>query len=137
MAVNLSGANNATSGNSIYNITGGNVVTGITTGSSATANDNIFSNNIYALSTTGAFAVNGISVTGGATKNIYKNKVYDLQAATTGGLVNGILVSGATTVNVFNNLIGNLRTPAASAGDPIRGISVTSTIAPSTINVLL
>ncbi len=132
ISVNSSGTNSAISGNSINNISSAGTITGITT---AAGTDNIYSNNINTLSSTGASAVNGIAVTTGTTKNIFKNKIYDLQATNAGGTVNGILVSGGSTVNIYNNLIGNLRTPAASASDPIRAISVTSAVASSTINV--
>ena len=132
ISVNLTGTGNATTGNLINNISCACTITGITT---AAGNDNIYSNTINTLSTTGAFAVNGIAVTAGTTKNIYKNKIYDLSASNASSTVNGVLVSGGTTVNVYNNLIGDLRATAASAADPIRGISVTSVTASSTINV--
>jgi hypothetical protein len=136
LSVNLTGTNNATTGNAINNISGAGAVTGITT---AAGNDKIYSNIINTLSTTGAAAVLGISVTSGTTKNVYKNKIYDLQATNIAGTVYGISVSGTTTavttVNIYNNLIGDLRAPAASAVDPIRGISLTSTKTFSNINV--
>jgi hypothetical protein len=134
--VSLTGVNNVVTGNAINNITSTGGITGITT---AAGNDKIYANTINTLSTTGAAAVTGISVTAGTNKNIYGNKIYDLQAnnAAAGSTVNGILVSGATiaNVNIYNNLIGDLRTPSSSAADPIRGISITSTTLSSTVNV--
>ena len=135
LSVNLTGTSNSITGNAINNISSAGAITGITTGA---GNDNIYSNIINTLSTTGASAVTGIAVTAGTTKNIYKNKIYDLQANNATGTVNGILVSGTTivTINVYNNLIGDLRTPIEnSATDAIRGISVTATAVNSTINV--
>jgi hypothetical protein len=135
MSVNLTGANNSITGNAINNISSAAAITGITTGA---GNDNIYSNIINTFSTTGASAVTGISITGGTVKNVYKNKIYDLQANNATGTVNGILVSGTTivTINIYNNLIGDLRTPIEnSATDAIRGISVTATALNSTINV--
>lgn len=136
LSVALTGASNSSTGNAINNISSAGAITGITT---AGGNDNIYSNVINTLSTTGAFAVTGIAVTGGTTKNIYKNKIYDLQASNATGSVNGILVSGATivTINIFNNLIGDLRTPIATSANnnAIIGISVTATAVNSTVNV--
>ena len=136
MNINITSLNNAITGNYINNISGQGAVNGIVT---AAGNDNIFLNTINTLSTTGSAAVNGIQVTSGTSKNIYRNKIYDLQASNTvtGATVNGILVSGSSVVKVtiYNNLIGDLRTPLSSATDPIRGISIISTTANSTINV--
>ncbi|MEP7107592.1 MAG: hypothetical protein ABI760_06405, partial [Ferruginibacter sp.] len=132
MSVNLTGANNATTGNIINKISGAGPITGITT---AAGNDNIYLNTIDTLSTTGAFAVTAIAVTGGLTQNIYKNKIFDITGNNSASTVNGILVSGGTAVNVYNNLVGNLRTPAANSTDAIRGISITSGTASSAINV--
>ena len=162
MLLNITSTSNAINNNTISNISGGGTITGmnVSTGNNnvysnniysltssaagvtgisipAGTNNNIYLNNIYTLTSSAAAAVNGISLSGGTNNKVYKNKVYDLQASILGGTVNGILVSGGTvvTANIYNNLIGNLRTPASSAADPIRGISVTSTTANSTINV--
>ncbi|MEO5890247.1 MAG: hypothetical protein ABIQ31_08340 [Ferruginibacter sp.] len=133
LAVNLTTGNNATTGNLVNNISGAAAITGISTGA---GNDKIYSNVINTISSTGAAAVTAISVSGGTTKNIYKNKIYDINGSNAGSTVNGILVSGGMTVNVYNNLAGDLRTPnVSSATDAIRGISVTSTTASSAINI--
>lgn len=136
MSVNLQGSNNASSGNSINNISGGGTVNGIATGS---GNDNVFQNTIHTLSTTGASTVTGIAVTSGTSKNIYSNKIYNLVANNAAGSVYGIAVSGSTSAvvaaNIYNNLIGDLRAPVTSLSDAIRGISITSTRASSSINV--
>jgi len=135
MNINLNGANCTVSGNTISNITGAGTITGITT---AAGNESFFANTINSLYTTGSLSVNGIAVTSGSNKNIYGNKIYDLQANnTSGATVNGIVVSGTSIVNanIYNNLIGDLRTPSSSATDPIRGISIISNVANSTINV--
>ncbi|MEO6719009.1 MAG: hypothetical protein ABIN67_01545 [Ferruginibacter sp.] len=133
MSVNLTGTANATTGNTISNISSAGAITAITT---AAGNDNIFANTINTISSTGVAAVTGIAVTGGTTKNIYKNKIYDLSNSSATGTVNGMLVSGGTTVNVYNNLVGDLRMPIANSGtDLVRGINITSATASSTINV--
>ncbi|MBL7727529.1 MAG: hypothetical protein JNM68_07590, partial [Dinghuibacter sp.] len=100
-------------------------------------------NTINTLSNAGATSgvTNGIMVTGGVNVSVFKNKIYDLQttgAFTTTPGVNGIVVSGATsstTYNVYNNLVGDLKAPAASSTDAIRGISVTATGANTTLNI--
>lgn len=132
LSVSLTGTSNIVSDNLINNISSGGAITGITT---AAGNTNIASNIINTLSTTGASAVTGISVTGGTTQNVYKNKIYDLSGSNATSTVNGILVSAGTTTIIYNNLIGNLRTSIGNAADPIRGISITSTTVTSTINV--
>ncbi len=82
---------------------------------------------------------NGISVSGGTTTRIFKNKIYDLAQngaiTTTSPAVNGILASAGTTVSIYNNLVGDLKAPSASLADAIRGISVTATTASTTYNV--
>lgn len=136
MSVNVTSTSNATTGNAINNITCACALTGIAT---AAGNDNIYSNTINGLSTTGAASVVGISATSGTTKNIYRNKIYDLSTNNSGGTVYGISVSGSTsaviTANIYNNIIGDLRATTAGAADPVRGMSLTSTRANSTLNV--
>jgi hypothetical protein len=128
----------------------GNIINGLSsTGASSTvagiavtagATVNVSGNAINALSGSGATSpvVNGISVSSGTSVSVFKNKIYDVAQngaiSTTSPAVNGILMSGGTTVNTFNNLIGDLRAPAASLADAIRGISVTSTTASTTYN---
>ncbi|MDP1622761.1 MAG: hypothetical protein Q8M08_10540, partial [Bacteroidales bacterium] len=123
------------SGNTMSNISGGAAITGIVTGS---GNEIFSSNTINDLTSSGAAAVTGISVTAGTYRKISRNKIYNLTASITGGTVNGILVSGTTTgiqVQIDNNLIGDLSTPNSSAVDPVRAISVTNTGTNSSIYV--
>jgi len=132
---NSNSTTNNVSGNVISNISGGGALTGILTNQ---GNQNFFNNTISGLSSTGAAAVLGISVTGGATNNINNNKIYDLQASNLAGTASGIRVSGgvaATVTNIFNNLVGDIRTPTADAANPLTGISVTATAAGETINM--
>ncbi|MEO5998201.1 MAG: hypothetical protein ABIN89_15755, partial [Chitinophagaceae bacterium] len=137
MNVNLTSANNSTTGNVISNISSAGIITGITTGGT-TGNDNIYTNTINSLYSSGT-PVTGIAITSGATKKIYRNKIFDLQSTSAAGLVNGILSSGTTTAvitaNISNNLIGDLRTPVNNSTDGVRGISITSTRANSSVNV--
>ena len=135
MTINNTSTNNSTTANTISNITGAANVTGIV----SAGNDNIYLNTINTLlSTSNGQTVTGMSITGGTTKNIYRNKIYGLQSSsTTYCMVNGIEVSGSAVVgaNIYNNLIGDLRAPFASNLDLIRGISVVSSTPNSAINV--
>ena len=49
--------------------------------------------------------------------------------------MNGIVLSGGTTVTTYNNLIGDLKAPASTSTNAIRGISITSTTLTTTYNV--
>ncbi|MES2284650.1 MAG: T9SS type A sorting domain-containing protein [Bacteroidota bacterium] len=129
-ADNTSLTNNI-SGNTITNIIGGANITGIV---SASGNQNFFSNTIDSLLSSGSGTVTGISISGGTTQNIFKNKIYYLSNSNASGAVDGLRISSGTTTNAFNNIIGDLRTPASTFTDAIRGISVTSTSSASTIN---
>ncbi len=124
MNLNISGTDNATSGNVINNITSGANITCITTG---VGNDNIFSNTIASITSTGGGAtmVNGIIVTAGTTKNIYKNSISGLHAdySDVGGgsgpdllSVNGVWVSGGSTINVNENKIFGCTADAINSG---------------------
>jgi hypothetical protein len=126
---NSGSSSNNVSGNIINNVTSSGAITGI---ASATASQNFFSNTINGLFSTGATAVTGITISGGVAQNLYKNKIYNLQADNASGTVNGILVSSGTTVTIYNNLIGDLRTPSANAANPLIGISITGG---TTVNV--
>ena len=136
MSISNTSAACSTRNNQIFNLTGGGIVTGIATGA---GNDHFYSNTIRGLSNTANAAVNGISISGGTTKHVHRNKIYDLQTGGATGSVLGISVSGTTgavvTGYIYNNIIGDLRAPVASATDPVRGISLTSTRANSTLNV--
>ncbi|MDQ6844931.1 MAG: hypothetical protein M3Z92_11345, partial [Bacteroidota bacterium] len=123
MNVNLTGTNNATTGNIIRNITSAGNITGITT---AAGNDNIYSNTIDSLFSSGGTAtiVSGINVTAGTAKNIYQNTISNLQGnSTTTGSVRGILISGGITVNFYQNVINGLTANALTTGF-LSGISV-------------
>ncbi len=102
---------------------------------------NVYSNTVNALSGSGATSpiVNGINIGGGTTVNVHKNNIYNLSQsgaiATTAGAVNGMLISAGTTVYTYNNFISELKAPAANVLDAVRGISITSTTAPSTYGV--
>ena len=141
MNVSFSGAATV-SNNIVGNITGGGAITGISTATGGTtAADNFSQNTIYGLSGAGTGAVTGILNTSGTTRNIFRNKIYNLENTNAGGTANGITVSGGTTIGVYNNLVGDLRATAATsattpvATDAVRGINITSTTATTTINV--
>jgi hypothetical protein len=112
-------------------------VVGITSsGTNASINQNTI-NTLSCVGTTSG-VTNGISITGGTTVNVFRNKIYDLNtsgAFTTAPGVNGIIASAGTTVNIYNNLVGDLRAAASTSTDAIRGISITSSTASTTYNV--
>lgn len=66
---------------------------------------------------------------------ISRNLIHSLNASSSNAFVNGITISGGITNNIYNNLIGNLTTPAANSTDAIRGINITSTTSSSNQNV--
>ena len=148
------GNGNVLSNNTITNITGQSSITGISLGASGTTHTamnntitglsstgtgglvvgitsgaptgNIFGNTISALSTAGAFAVNGITISGSATAtSIYKNKIYNLEASNAAGTANGLNITSGTSVTAYNNIIGDIRTPNANAAAPLAGINIT------------
>ena len=84
---------------------------------------------------TGNVLVNGISVNGGNTIALVKNKIHSLAATqSTGGgaaLVNGIKITSGSAVTVQNNFISKLEAPVVNAQDAINGIQLTSTQASS------
>lgn len=125
MTVNITGINNATSGNIIRNIICAGSVTGITTGA---GRDNIYSNTIDSLFSSGGTStiVSGINVTTGTAKNVYQNTISNLQGNNiTTGSVRGILISGGTTVNFYQNKIYGLTAHALTNGT-VNGIWVSA-----------
>ena len=125
MTVNLTGTNNATSGNIIRNISSAGAVTGVTTGA---GNDNINTNTIDSLFSSGGTStvINGINVTAGTTKNIYQNTISNLQGnSITTGSVQGIFISAGTTINFYQNKIYGLTANALTSGT-VNGISITA-----------
>ncbi len=124
LSVNLTGSGNQTKNNIIQNIQCACSIIGITTG---TGNDNIFSNTIDTLISTGgvvATIITGINVSAGTTKNIYSNSISNITGNTlTTGSVRGIAVSGGTTINVYQNTIFGISTTATTTGS-INGIWV-------------
>lgn len=116
-------AGNNVSGNAINTVssTGGSV-TGI---ASSIGNQNFFNNTIHSLSSGAASNVFGIQITGGATQQVYRNKIYNLENSNALGAVTGITVGSGTTVNLHNNLVGDLRLPNGTTTNNLFGINVT------------
>ncbi|MES2138067.1 MAG: T9SS type A sorting domain-containing protein [Bacteroidota bacterium] len=129
-ADNTSATNNV-SGNTIANVIGGSNITAIR---SEWGNQNLFNNTVDSLLSSGSGTVRGIYIVDGTSQNVFKNKIYYLSNSNASGAVDALLIAGSTTANVYNNIIGDLRTPASTFTDAIRGISVTSTSSASTIN---
>jgi hypothetical protein len=102
-------------------------------GSSSIANiyDNAITNNTV----TGGTSTNtAISISSGVS-NVYNNSISGY-SATSAALIYAINITGGTDVNVYNNLISDLNSVYTSATvDAIRGISITSTTASSTIEL--
>jgi hypothetical protein len=124
--------------NTISNISGGGAITAITAGGSSATLQNVYANNINTLSTTGASTVTGIiSAAAGtsAISKVYKNNIYNLQANNASGIVYGLSVTAGTSVYLYNNFISDLKAPSTSNVDGVRGISITSATASSTIGV--
>ena len=130
LSVNITGTTNATVPNLISNINSGDPITGIST---AAGNDNIYSNTIRNLSSTGGTSttVTGIAISGGTAKNIYQNIISSLTAnsSTTGNTttllsVNGIWISAGTAINAYENKISGLTANAITTGT-INGITIT------------
>lgn len=119
-------AGNTVSGNVVSNVanTGGGTAALIGI-SSTSQNQNIAGNTVHTLSSTASGAVSAISISGGTTQVVAANRIYNIESTNANPQVNGILVSAGTTVSVQNNLIGDLRTPAANAGNPLVGINIT------------
>ena len=141
MSINFDAGTTTVASNTISNITNGGAIVGILFGTSGTnGTTNASLNTVHSLTGTGTGAVTGITL-GGAnttTRNLFKNKIYNLEnSSTSTGTVNGILISsGALAHNVYNNLIGDLRAPSANnATDAVRGINITSLTTLSNINL--
>lgn len=120
-------AGNSVSGNTISGVSSTNAAaTTALIGISSTAqNQNIVGNTIHSLSSAGSGAVSGISISGGTTQLVARNRIYNIESSNANPQVNGILVSAGTTVNLQNNLVGDLRAPTANAGNPVNGINIT------------
>lgn len=120
-------AGNEVSGNTVSNIssTSATAVAAVIGISSTSGNQNLSNNTVHTLSAAGSNTVSGISIGGGTTQNVSRNRIYNLSNSNAAGLVNGIVASAGTTVNVFNNIVGDLRAPAANAANPVVGINIT------------
>jgi len=132
-------AGSSVNGNIISNFNSSSAINGINLGNTtAPVSLNVFGNTVNTLYSTAAATVIGITEASGTAVNIYKNKIYDLQANNLAGSVQGIAIIGGTTSsihNIYNNIIGDLKTPLTSNADAIRGISITSLSATSTVNL--
>jgi hypothetical protein len=112
------------SGNTINTITSASLITAmnIVTASNGLS---VFNNTIHTLTETGAFALTGINHTAGTLSNIYKNKIYNLNANNAAATAIGLSVTGATLANVYNNLIGDLKSTNSSGTNQLIGMSIT------------
>ncbi len=108
--------------NTIYNLTsqGTNAIAGIMVNTSA-GTRTIANNTIYGLSTNGL--INGVSIASSST-SLYKNKIYNLSGNGASSTVYGITISSGATNNVYNNFVSDLKAPAANVAMAIAGIYV-------------
>lgn len=118
-----SGGTTIVSGNTVSGITNGGTINGITTGTSTT--NSISQNTVHTLTATGTGTASGFVNSGGTTVTMARNKVYNIENNNAGGAVSGLTVSGGTNVTAQNNLIGDLRTTAANAANPLIGLNIT------------
>ncbi|MEO6668956.1 MAG: hypothetical protein ABIN36_05745, partial [Ferruginibacter sp.] len=127
----LLGTNETISGNTVNGFVSTGTIYGIYSTGGATFN-NIFSNTVNALNTTGTSAY-GI-YTSGTNANIYKNRLYDLQTTSASGVTYGIYTAGGTTINIYNNLVGDLKATASSLTAPAPSIAGLYLSSGTTIN---
>ncbi|MBA2612877.1 MAG: T9SS type A sorting domain-containing protein [Bacteroidetes bacterium] len=108
----VSGAGSSIHDNHIFNFTGCSSQ-GIVLGFNGT-NISVHSNTIHAFKQTNQ--AQGIVILYAKDVNVYKNRIFDLEAGNN-GFVYGLSVSSGTGVtNVHNNLVADLRTPSATGG---------------------
>lgn len=128
------------SGNTISGLSGNSGISaGITIGyGSAAITTDCFNNTVSGISTTGTGAY-GIHVINLAIANIYKNKIYNLQASNTSGVTYGIYVQSASsgsTANIYNNLIADIKSPVTSStSTAAAGIYLLQTGTTSDLNI--
>lgn len=104
--------------NEIKNITGSSTAA-VVYGISVTvgATNNIYSNLIHGI--IAPYTVYGLSLSSGTTNNVYKNSIYDINYSGTSTLIAyGLSISGGTTNNIYNNFIYDIRAAAATTGNP-------------------
>ena len=115
------------SGNIIENWSGGSHFIGISAGNPASSgvsvSDNIVRNLVSRRTNTGGnwLYVYGILTSYGNPCNIFKNKVYNLEADKINANVYGIIVGNSSTTdvhNIYNNFVSDLRTPATDGYQP-------------------
>ncbi|CAM4410943.1 T9SS sorting signal type C domain-containing protein [Flavobacterium terrigena] len=125
---NMNTINNV-SNNTITNVTGGGAIRGIE--SAACGSQRFENNTISGLSSTGASQVTGlylsITSSNSGVLDIFKNKIYNLEATNVGGSVSGIYAETASTINLQNNFVGDLRATNADGANPLVGINVAAT----------
>lgn len=118
--------------NTVYNlsITGSTATANVITGIHARGSTAVLASNIVHSLNGVAQTITGISLpASGVVCSVYQNKIYDFSSSAASGLVSGIGIGGNTlfaVCNIYNNLIGNLKAPAVSANDAIRGIDITA-----------
>jgi hypothetical protein len=115
-----------------FTVTGTGTVYGI---HRTLASGSVYGNTIKNLTSGGT--IWGLS-NGTGNAHIYKNNVYNLTSTSTGstaGLVSGIYFSGLTNDYVYNNFISDLKAPAASGTDIIRGINCIATTATTNLGL--
>jgi trimeric autotransporter adhesin len=136
---NSGGAANGTSNiydNDIYsNELGTGVAYWLYVNESSTTTKKIYNNSV--INNTSGGTGHGIYTSLGFAE-IYNNEVYNITSTSTGTTnptVTGITVGSGSQVNVYNNFVSDLKAPASAATDGVRGISVISSTATSTVGL--
>lgn len=120
-------AGSAISGNIIENWSGGSHFIGISAGNPASSGVSLYNNTIRNLISTRTntggnwLYVYGILTSYGNPCNIYKNRVYNLEANKINANVYGIIVGNSSTNdvhNIYNNFVSDLRTPKTDGYQP-------------------
>ena len=122
------------SGNTVTNITSLGAIVGINIGTTAGTNT-LSGNTIGGFASSGVSAVQGIVSAASAANSISRNKIYDLSGSNAASTVDGIAITAGPSHTIFNNLVGDLRTPAANAANPLNGLNITNSVAGNVVNV--
>jgi hypothetical protein len=126
--------------NTVNNITGGGVIYGLY--SYYSGGIKVYNNTVTALTGTGTGNVSGLAIyyansssSNGA--SYFGNKFADIKTTNAGGSAYGISdMYHYNTINIYNNVIGDIKaTVATNTADVVRGISLTNTLANSSVNV--
>lgn len=146
LLVNYCGAGFTISGSRIFD----NTITGITTAgninglnlsstSSISYRNMVYNNTVNTITSSGASStICAVSLaSGGAGIDFYKHNIFDIKATGATAFAYGIIIpnSGSNT-NIYNNYISDIKSiNTSSTTDGVRGISITTAVSVSNINL--